>query len=166
MTGRSSNDKNVLRASILAINDGLCSNFNFVMGVLGTGISSRAIIIAGIVGIISGAYSMASGEWLSLSTVNDKRISALKAALYSFCAFIIGASIPILPFIFLGADDAIINTSVICACAMFTIGVADGGKKSPILSGLKHVIIGLAIAGVTHVCSAFIPDFLSILIGG
>ena len=61
---RSSNDKNVLRASILAINDGLCSNFNFVMGVLGTGISDHAIVIAGIVGIISGAYSMASGEWL------------------------------------------------------------------------------------------------------
>ena len=163
---RSSNDKNVLRASILAINDGLCSNFNFVMGVLGTGISNRAIIIAGIVGIISGAYSIASGEWLSLSTVNDKRIDALKAAVYSFCAFVIGASIPILPFIFLGAEDAIVNVTVICACAMFTIGVADGGKKTPIQSGIKHVIIGLAIAEVTHLCATFIPDFLNLVIGG
>ena len=163
---RSSNDKNVLRASILAINDGLCSNFNFVMGVLGTGISDHAIVIAGIVGIISGAYSMASGEWLSLSTVNDKRIDAVKAALYSFCAFVIGASIPILPFMFLGAEDAIVNVTVICACAMFTIGVADGGKKTPLVSGVKHVAVGLAIAAVTHVCAMFIPDFLSFVIGG
>jgi VIT1/CCC1 family predicted Fe2+/Mn2+ transporter len=160
MTTRSSNDKNVLRASILAINDGLCSNFNFVMGVLGTGISSHAIVITGVVGIIAGAFSMAMGEWLSLSTVNDKRIDAVKAALYSFCAFVIGASIPIIPFIFLGSEDAIVNVTVICGCAMFTIGVADGGKKTPIKSGIKHIIVGLLIAAVTH----FICSFLSISI--
>lgn len=163
MGGRTNTEKNVLRASILAINDGLCSNFNFVMGVIGAGITSRSIIVTGMVGILAGSFSMGMGEWLSLSTV-DKATDAIKAALYSFVAFIVGASIPIAPFFFLQPEDAVINAAVICACAMFTVGLVNG-KRQPIRTGLKHVIVGMAIACVTHACASFIPAILE-CIGG
>lgn len=153
-------NKNALRAAVLAINDGLCSNFNFVMGVLGTGISNKEIIITGMVAVIAGAFSMGMGEWLSLTTMNNKRINVVKAALYSFCAFIVGSLIPLIPFLFMDSKNALINSAVICACTMFTIGVADT-KKFPIRSGLRHITTGLLIAAVTYICSSFIPLLLS-----
>ena len=160
---RTSNDKNVLRASILAVNDGLCSNFNFVMGVIGAGVTSKEIVLTGMVGIIAGAFSMGMGEWLSLSTVHDNRINAIEVALYSFVMFVVGASIPIAPFIFMDSEDAIINAAVVCGCAMFTVGVVDG-RREHIKSGLKHLLVGLAIAGVTHICASFIPILLGVIL--
>ena len=159
-TRSSVNDKNILRAAVLAINDGLCSNFNFVMGVLGTGINNRDIIITGMVAVIAGAFSMGMGEWLSLTTMNNKKINVISAALYSFCAFVIGSLIPLMPFLFMDGKNALINSAIVCACAMFTIGVADT-KKFPIKSGLRHIITGLLIAGVTYICSSFIPILLT-----
>lgn len=161
--GRTVNDKNVLRASILAINDGLCSNFNFIMGVIGAGATSREIVLTGMVGIIAGSFSMGMGEWLSLSAVRDSKINSIEVALYSFAMFIVGASIPIAPFLFMASEDAIINAAVVCGCAMFTVGVVDG-KRDHIKSGIKHVLVGLAIAGVTHICSSFIPDLLGVIL--
>lgn len=147
---KTSNDKNILRAAILAINDGLCSNFNFIMAIAGTGTANKIIILTGLASVISGAFSMGIGEWLSLSTVADKRISALKAAVYSFVMFVIGSLIPLIPFLFFEGMDAIVNSAVICACAMFTIGMIDSSRRKPIISGVKHVVCGLSIAAITY----------------
>jgi VIT1/CCC1 family predicted Fe2+/Mn2+ transporter len=62
---------NVIRAAVLGANDGLASNLSLVMGVAGAGAGHKAIVLAGVAGLIAGACSMAIGEWLSVSSSRE-----------------------------------------------------------------------------------------------
>jgi VIT1/CCC1 family predicted Fe2+/Mn2+ transporter len=62
---------NALRAAVLGANDGLCSNLSLVMGVAGAELTSHAILVTGLAGLLAGACSMALGEWLSVSTTRE-----------------------------------------------------------------------------------------------
>jgi VIT1/CCC1 family predicted Fe2+/Mn2+ transporter len=56
----------VLRASIFGINDGLVSNFSLVLGVAGADPGRHIILLAGVAGLVAGAFSMAAGEYVSM----------------------------------------------------------------------------------------------------
>jgi VIT1/CCC1 family predicted Fe2+/Mn2+ transporter len=62
---------NALRAAVLGANDGLVSNLSLVMGVAGAAMSSQAILITGLAGMLAGAFSMALGEWLSVQSSRE-----------------------------------------------------------------------------------------------
>jgi VIT1/CCC1 family predicted Fe2+/Mn2+ transporter len=68
---------NNLRAAVLGANDGLVSNFCLVMGIAGTGTSTRAILLTGLAGLVAGACSMALGEWLSVTNARELAQSQL-----------------------------------------------------------------------------------------
>jgi VIT1/CCC1 family predicted Fe2+/Mn2+ transporter len=56
-----------LRAAVFGVNDGLVSNLSLVMGVAGAVQSSReSILLAGLAGLLAGAFSMATGEYVSM----------------------------------------------------------------------------------------------------
>lgn len=59
------------RAGIFGANDGLVSNFSLVMGVAGAGVDERFILLAGIAGLLSGAFSMAAGEYVSMKAQRE-----------------------------------------------------------------------------------------------
>jgi VIT1/CCC1 family predicted Fe2+/Mn2+ transporter len=62
---------NALRAAVLGANDGLSSNLSLVMGVAGAATDQRAVILAGVAGLIAGAASMALGEWISVTSSRE-----------------------------------------------------------------------------------------------
>ncbi|MGD0291115.1 MAG: VIT1/CCC1 transporter family protein [Candidatus Binataceae bacterium] len=62
---------NALRAAVLGANDGLASNLSLVMGVAGAHMTSKAILVTGLSGLVAGACAMAMGEWLSVSTSRE-----------------------------------------------------------------------------------------------
>ena len=62
---------NALRAAVLGANDGLCSNLALVMGVAGASSNGHAILIAGLAGLLAGAFSMALGEWISVTSSRE-----------------------------------------------------------------------------------------------
>jgi VIT1/CCC1 family predicted Fe2+/Mn2+ transporter len=62
---------NALRAAVLGANDGLLSNFSLVMGVAGADLAGRAVLVAGIAGLLAGAGSMALGEWISVQSSRE-----------------------------------------------------------------------------------------------
>lgn len=62
---------NALRAAVLGANDGLVSNLSLVMGVAGAALGQRSILIAGLAGLLAGAFSMALGEWLSVQSARE-----------------------------------------------------------------------------------------------
>lgn len=62
---------NWLRAAVLGANDGIVSVAALVVGVAGATESTGFILTAGIAGTISGALSMAAGEYVSVSTQRD-----------------------------------------------------------------------------------------------
>jgi vacuolar iron transporter family protein len=55
-----------LRAAIFGMNDGLVSNLSLIFGVAGSGVDREVVIIAGIAGLLAGAFSMAAGEYVSM----------------------------------------------------------------------------------------------------
>lgn len=68
---------NWLRAGVLGANDGIVSVAGLVMGVAGATSNRTPIIIAGVAGIVSGALSMAVGEYVSVSTQRDSEQALL-----------------------------------------------------------------------------------------
>jgi VIT1/CCC1 family predicted Fe2+/Mn2+ transporter len=62
---------NALRAAVLGANDGIVSVAGLVMGVAGATTDRHQIFVAGIAGLVSGALSMAVGEYVSVSTQRD-----------------------------------------------------------------------------------------------
>ena len=61
-----------LRAAVLGVNDGLVSNFSLVMGVAGgTSNDADIILLAGVAGLLAGAFSMAAGEYVSMRSQRD-----------------------------------------------------------------------------------------------
>ena len=69
--GRHRGGSNALRAAVLGANDGLVSNLSLIAGVAGANLSSHAVLITGIAGLIAGACSMAMGEWLSVNSARE-----------------------------------------------------------------------------------------------
>jgi VIT1/CCC1 family predicted Fe2+/Mn2+ transporter len=51
--------------------DGLVSNLALVMGVAGATADNQAIVIAGIAGLLAGAFSMAVGEYISVRSQHE-----------------------------------------------------------------------------------------------
>lgn len=62
---------NALRAAVLGASDGLLSNFSLVMGVAGASPEGRAVLVAGLAGLLAGAFSMALGEWISVRSSRE-----------------------------------------------------------------------------------------------
>jgi VIT1/CCC1 family predicted Fe2+/Mn2+ transporter len=62
---------NALRAAVLGASDGLLSNFSLVMGVAGASADGRSVLIAGVAGLLAGAFSMALGEWISVQSSRE-----------------------------------------------------------------------------------------------
>jgi len=62
---------NALRAAVLGANDGLCSNLSLVMGVAGAAADAQVILVTGLAGLLAGAFSMALGEWGSVTSSRE-----------------------------------------------------------------------------------------------
>jgi vacuolar iron transporter family protein len=60
-----------LRAGVFGISDGLVSNTALVMGFAGSGVSRTVTLLAGIAGLLAGSFSMAAGEYISMSSQRE-----------------------------------------------------------------------------------------------
>jgi VIT1/CCC1 family predicted Fe2+/Mn2+ transporter len=60
-----------LRAAVLGANDGIVSVASLVIGVAAANSSRTVVVTAGVAGLIAGAMSMATGEYISVSSQRD-----------------------------------------------------------------------------------------------
>jgi VIT1/CCC1 family predicted Fe2+/Mn2+ transporter len=60
-----------LRAAVFGANDGLISNASLIMGVAGATSDSAMILLTGVAGLLAGALSMASGEFVSVRSQRE-----------------------------------------------------------------------------------------------
>ena len=60
-----------LRAAIFGINDGLVSNVALIMGFAGADADRSVILLAGISGLLAGAFSMGAGEYISMKVQRE-----------------------------------------------------------------------------------------------
>jgi len=66
-----------LRAAVLGANDGIVSTASLVIGVAAANASHGSILVAAIAGLVSGSMSMATGEYVSVSSQADTESAAL-----------------------------------------------------------------------------------------
>ncbi|MFM1725075.1 MULTISPECIES: VIT1/CCC1 transporter family protein [Rhodococcus] len=61
-----------LRAAVFGAMDGLVTNTSLIAGVGGAGVDTQTVILSGVAGLVAGAFSMALGEYTSVSTSNEQ----------------------------------------------------------------------------------------------
>lgn len=216
-----------LRATIFGVSDGLVSNAALVMGIAGATTATGQggfVVLAGVAGLLAGAFSMAAGEYVSMRSQTellerqieleraeleatpeeeereiaamyhargfpDKEALAIAkrlmadpaialetlvreelgldpeelgspwgAAIGSFVAFAIGALIPLLPFVVLSGNMALLGSIAVTALALFSVGAAVSllTGKSAIYTGLRQLGIGAAAAAITYAVGSLI----------
>jgi VIT1/CCC1 family predicted Fe2+/Mn2+ transporter len=207
-----------LRAAVFGVNDGLVSNTCLVMGVAGAAAAPDVILITGVAGLLAGAFSMASGEFISMlsqremfeyqiaqekdelerypaeeaeelaliyaargiplkqaRTIATKLIanpekaldtlareelglnpddlgSPIGAALSSFVAFAIGATLPLIPYLLGLAAHGILIASTISGVALFVVGAVLSlfSGRNALWGGVRMLLIGAAAAAATY----------------
>jgi vacuolar iron transporter family protein len=60
-----------LRPAVFGAMDGLVTNVSLICGVGGGGAEAHAIVLTGLAGLAAGAFSMAAGEYVSVSSQNE-----------------------------------------------------------------------------------------------
>lgn len=224
-----------LRAAVFGVNDGLLSNFSLIMGVAGGTASassaeaSSVLVLTGFAGMLAGAFSMASGEYISVRSqrelyereitkeaeelanspeeevheleliyrakgipqeqaaslaraIIENPVSALDtlareelgldpgelgspwgAALSSFGAFVGGALVPLLPFLFLQPGTALWLSASASGIALFGLGAALSlfTGRGALWSGLRMLGIGCGVALLTNLIGRLVGVSLS-----
>src|SRR6476660_549014 len=72
-----------LRAATFGAMDGLVSNTALIAGVAASA-SAHAVLLAGVAGLLAGAFSMALGEYTSITTANEQLESEVQVERGSF----------------------------------------------------------------------------------
>lgn len=67
-----------LRAAVLGANDGIVSTASLILGVAASHVNQSSILIAGAAGVVAGAMSMATGEYISVQSQADTEAAALE----------------------------------------------------------------------------------------
>lgn len=60
-----------LRAAVFGVNDGLVSNASLILGMAGAAAEPRTLLLAGVAGLLAGAFSMAAGEYVSVRSQRE-----------------------------------------------------------------------------------------------
>jgi vacuolar iron transporter family protein len=66
-----------LRAAVLGANDGILSTASLIVGVAAAAATKNAVLLAGVAGLVAGAMSMATGEYVSVSSQSDTELADL-----------------------------------------------------------------------------------------
>lgn len=208
----------MLRAAVFGVNDGLVSNLSLVMGIAGASAESKFVLLAGVAGLLAGAFSMSAGEYVSMrvqrevfekliaveereqanlpeeervelqtiyeskgippaqaerlsqTVMADEKLalethvreelglnpdelgSPWGAAISSFFSFVVGAIIPVLPYIFSSGATAFVLSIALSGFGLLTVGAALSfiTGKSRIFSSLRMLFIGASAAAVTY----------------
>lgn len=73
-----------LRPAVFGMTDGLVSNLALIAGVVGGGVAPRTVVLTGLAGLVAGAFSMATGEYVSVKSqaeLTEAEIAIEKAEL-------------------------------------------------------------------------------------
>ncbi|TSD94278.1 hypothetical protein FOS14_21230 [Skermania sp. ID1734] len=60
-----------LRPTVFGAVDGLVTNASLIAGVGGGGVAAHTIVLTGLAGLVAGAFSMGTGEYVSVSNQNE-----------------------------------------------------------------------------------------------
>ena len=59
------------RAAVFGISDGLVTNVSLILGMAGAAVEPEIVRVAGLAGLLAGAFSMAAGEYISMTAQSE-----------------------------------------------------------------------------------------------
>jgi vacuolar iron transporter family protein len=167
---------------VLGANDGVVSTSCIILGVAAARASSSAILTAGVAGMAAGAMSMASGEYVSVSSQKDAEIAnaarrrvqnpeaggddaaaqPLQAAAASAVSFTAGGMLPLVTAASLPGSTRIVGIVISTLAALALTGGfgAWAGHAPPLRAVARVVVWGTLAMAVTTVIGATIGSSL------
>lgn len=67
-----------LRPAVFGVTDGLVSNTALIAGVAGGGAAAHTVLLAGLAGLAAGAFSMATGEYVSVASQTELTLAEIE----------------------------------------------------------------------------------------
>lgn len=134
-----------LRAAVLGANDGIVSTASLLLGVAAASASHSALMIAGVAGWVAGAMSMATGEYVSVSSQADTEKAALAEEQAELLEDYPGEFRELTSiYVHRGLDPALVASALISLGILGGIAAKTGG--APILPGVARILIWSALA--------------------
>jgi len=144
-----------LRDIILGVNDGLVSMFLLVVGVVGGGVDSDVVLLAGLAGAFAGAVSMAAGEYMATKSQEEAIDGELALEREHFKYYKDRELDEVRDFLGdIGVAPAAVEAVVASAAEdeevlmelmkAFEFGVVDHGRRNPLLAMAMSGILFLA----------------------
>lgn len=149
---------NGLRAGVLGANDGIVSVAAIVVGVAGATSSASAVVTAAFAGLVAGALSMATGEYVSVSSQRDAERAGTAdseaeltnpwhAAFASLAAFVVGGIVPVLAVLVPWGVPVAATVFVAVALALVVTGLVSARiGNAPRGRAVVRNVVGGAIA--------------------
>jgi VIT1/CCC1 family predicted Fe2+/Mn2+ transporter len=152
-----------IREVVFGVEDGAVQNTALIAGMVGAGLASSVIVLAGSINAIAGVLAMSMGTYLSSeaerdalladdSTTGGRLRSPIRDAFVMAAAYAFGALVPLLPFTlpFVGRGVAIAAAVALAATTLFALGVlkADVSHQPRLRSGVQLLVLA-SIAGLT-----------------
>jgi predicted membrane protein (TIGR00267 family) len=144
-----------LRDIILGVNDGLVSMFLLVVGVVGGGVDSDVVLLAGLAGAFAGAVSMAAGEYMATKSQEEAIDGELALEREHFKYYKDRELDEVRDYLGdIGVAPAAVEAVVASAAEdeevllelmkAFEFGVVDDGRRNPLLAMAMSGILFLA----------------------
>ena len=146
-----------IRDVVYGANDGLITTFAVVAGVIGGGLSARAMLIIGSANLIADGLSMGVGNYLSIRSHEsalaaqdrpEEEANPARHGLATLLAFVAAGTVPLLPFA-VGITGHGFALSIILTFAMlFTVGALRGlvTVERWWVGGLEMLLLGALVA--------------------
>lgn len=159
-----SNRNNWLRASVLGANDGLISTASLLMGMAAADPYQHTLLISGIAALVSGAASMAAGEYVSVSSQRDTEAADLRKELDSLIRYPeieleelanIYRQRGLNQTLAQQVAEALTKHNALEAHAREEIGITEVSKANPLQAALASAL--------SFACGALLPVLLSLL---
>lgn len=150
------------RNIIFGVEDGLVSTVGLLSGIAAAGISKETILITGVILVFVEAFSMGIGSLLTEISVEELEShkempmrQSILSGLIMFFSYLLAGFIPIVPYLFLSTNIALIISIGLSIFALLLLGIISAKIfKVPVLRhsleiailGAFAIVIGVAVA--------------------
>jgi len=155
-----------LKDFVYGASDGIITTFAVVAGVAGADLSPAIVLILGFANLLADGFSMASADYLGTETELEvehrvRKRQALKSAMVTFAAFVVGGLVPLIPSI-LGFKHMFGSAIVATAIALFIVGAlrASFVKKHFFRTAIETLLVGAVAATIAFFVGWFLKSII------
>jgi VIT1/CCC1 family predicted Fe2+/Mn2+ transporter len=165
--------RHYIRDLVYGANDGIITTFAVVAGVAGGALSHSAVLIIGAANLAADGLSMGVGNYLAIRAHEsaleaegrpEEEARPVRHAAATFVAFVTAGAIPLVPYMWSGADGHRFTWSLgATLIALFAVGAARGSVTVDRWwrAALEMLALGALVAAVAYGAGAVVSSMVS-----